>query len=201
MLVFTCLIYLHGETAFYSTPCQESIRVALCLWFRVKLANVPIFQLAVLARLAQSVIGAHQKMKKKKVEPVEERAKVIFESTLEMFVATKRGIRLCPAILQTRSCRRLLSCSCCLVICLCRTSCHRMKPADVPLAPSMAEVFLLADDPSGLRVYWADVTEDRGSEVKARYWCQYNLDRRNISQPNSKKLENLLVRFRPSWIT
>lgn len=30
----------------------------------------------------------------------------------------------------------------------------------------MAEVFLLADDPSGLRVYWADVTEDRASEVR-----------------------------------
>lgn len=43
------------------------------------------------------------------------------------------------------------------------------QPADVPLAPSMAELFLLADDPSGLRVYWADVTEDRGSEVRVRW--------------------------------
>lgn len=42
---------------------------------------------------------------------------------------------------------------------------NRTKPADVPLAPSWAELFLLADDPSGLRVYWADVTEDRSSEV------------------------------------
>lgn len=29
----------------------------------------------------------------------------------------------------------------------------------------MAELFLVADDPTGLRVYWTDVTNDRGSEV------------------------------------
>lgn len=29
----------------------------------------------------------------------------------------------------------------------------------------MAEVFLLADDPHGVRVYWADVTADRASEA------------------------------------
>ncbi|CAM9800578.1 unnamed protein product [Ectocarpus sp. 6 AP-2014] len=50
-----------------------------------------------------------------------------------------------------------------------------IKPADVPLAPSMAEVFLLADDPSGLRVYWVDVTEDRGSEVTS-FAVDYSTD-------------------------
>lgn len=29
----------------------------------------------------------------------------------------------------------------------------------------MAEVFLLADDPYGVRVYWTEVTADRASEV------------------------------------
>lgn len=39
------------------------------------------------------------------------------------------------------------------------------QPAGVPSAPSMAEVFLLADDPTGVRIYWSDTTNDRGSEV------------------------------------
>lgn len=39
------------------------------------------------------------------------------------------------------------------------------QPAGVPSPPSMAEAFLLADDPTGVRVYWSEVTNDRGSEV------------------------------------
>lgn len=83
--------------------------------------------------------------------------------------------------------RRLdLAALCCVGV----VTCHRMKPADVPLAPSMAEVFLLADDPSGLRVYWADVTEDRSSAVRLDIdGYQYNLDNRNCSSPNSKNSE------------
>ena len=45
-----------------------------------------------------------------------------------------------------------------------------LQPADVPLAPSMAEVFLLADDPSGVRVYWTGVLADRASEVTEKPW-------------------------------
>lgn len=52
----------------------------------------------------------------------------------------------------------LRSAASCLLLSFC-------QPSDVPLPPVMAELFLLADDPTGLRVYWTDVIDDRGSEV------------------------------------
>lgn len=101
---------------------------------------------------------------------------MIFEATQQMFLATGRGLSdyFVPCMNLAPVIRRIdVAALCCVGF----GTCHRMKPADVPLAPSMAEVFLLADDPSGLRVYWADVTEDRASDVRFDVIeCHYTLD-------------------------
>ena len=67
---------------------------------------------------------------------------------------------------QRIKCRRLIVSQLrALLVVVVFFSSYLWQPAGVPSAPSMAEAFLLADDPTGVRVYWSDTTNDRGSEV------------------------------------